>query len=255
MTISLDSVRQISKKFKEAENKTTGKSNSNLFMKFVPNKANRIRIVGELKAINNAWINGTKFVIPNDYVEKVEALGHDVRQNVVCNIIDRADEKLRFKIMEKGPSVFRPIITRFEEVKDENGDQIHPGGPASGDWFIKPVVKGPKPRDTSYEVQWVDKTPLTKEEKQLIARAKDPEKYKDLPLGEKGLIDLEIMYNEEKAIKRLNAYLESEGEEVSEGGDDSSVEEDLFDDNADSSDSSDSSDSPDDEILDDEDMF
>jgi len=256
MSISLDSVRQISKNFQEASNKSKG-SSSDLFMKLVPNKANRIRIVGELKAINASWIDGVgKLVIPQDYIERVEAMGHEVRQSVVCNVIDRSDEKLRFKILEKGPAVFRPIITRFEEVKDADGNEIHPGGPAAGDWLIKPVVKGNKPRDTSYEVQWVDKSPITKEEKKLIARSKDPEKYKDLPLGEKGLIDLDIMYSDEKALQRLKAYLEQEGEEV-DGDPDTkdSTEADIFKEDATDTESSSDDEEIDDEEIDDEDMF
>jgi len=211
----------ISDKQKKAKKKASG-SSGNLFMKLGAKE--QIRLVGKPESVNVAWINGSKFIVPEDLVEKVqETEGVDVRVYYVSNIIDRNDEKLRFKILEKGPGVFKPIIARFQDVKDDDGSDIEPGGAKGGDWLI---VKEGTGKSTSYNVSYMKETPFTQEEKELIALTKkvkeDPESYKELPLGEKGLIDLKRFYDQEKAREKLEEYFKTKslaGGEVDEEAD------------------------------------
>ena len=199
----------MAEKQKKAKKKGGGSSN-NLFMKLGDKE--QVRLVGKPESVNVAWINGSKFIVPEDLIERVEeSEGIEVRTYYVSNVIDRHDDKLRFKILEKGPGVFKPIIARFQDVKDDDGSDIEPGGPKGGDWLI---VKEGTGKNTSYNVSYIKETPFNPEERELIALTKkameDPESYKDIPLGEKGLIDLKRMYNLDKAREKLEEYFKTQ---------------------------------------------
>ena len=183
-----------------------GSGGGELFMKLTAGK-HKVRLVGDPLMVNIAWVNGKKFIVPEAYEERVSALA-DIRQSYAVNVIDRNDEKLRFKILEKGPKVFSPIITQFNEVTDAEGNRIHPGKNSGQDWMI--IVDVPSdPRRTDYNVVPLAATPFTDAEKELISRTKDREKYQDEPIGERGMIDLVSIYSEEKAAEKLDELLGS----------------------------------------------
>ena len=80
-----------------------------------------------------------------------------------CNIryaiyvFDRADGKL--KVMEGGPSVFKPIAKRCEATN------VNPGGHDGGDWLIEVTGIGLSKR---YSVTYLTQTPFTEEELEII---------------------------------------------------------------------------------------
>lgn len=231
--------------------KGKGKGSNNfpsadLYMK-VGNGEHQFRIVGEPKPVWNVWFNKKKYQVPNipAYLEKVkELVDQPVRKNIVVNVIDREDQKKRaengqgprFKLLEKGSSIFDNIIAHYKENLDEDGQRIPPGGPKGQDWKVIAKIPANDPRNARYQVISKKITPFSAEEKKLIARtekhelvktllkkeeydkiveSKYWEKFRDLPLGEKGLIDLDSFYNEERAQKKLDElFAELTGEEV-----------------------------------------
>jgi len=174
-----------------------------LFMKI--KDKHRVRFVGEPERIHIAWIGKKKYVVPQNYIERVEAAGHTVRDYFAINIFDRNDkdengkQRLRVKILEKGRSIFLSIKENCKLLEMD-----HPGDKDGWDWAISASIPEDI-RQTKYTVAAVKQTPFTPEEIEFFKRKKDPEKYKDLPLGERGVIDLKQFYNEEAAIKRLEA--------------------------------------------------
>ena len=213
--------------------KTNAIKGNDLFMKIGPKE--QVRFVGEVETINVAWINGNKFIVPEDYFEKVQNIT-DVKQSYAVNVIDRNDETLRFKVLEKGPSIFNPVFERYQQVLDNDGNKVHPGGSNGGDWII---TKQGEKKNTQYNVTYMKETPFTKEEKKLISLTKkakeDPDSYKELPLGEKGLIDLKILYDRKKAVDKLEKFFamnDLEDSEVQEQPED--MEEDNSDSESDS---------------------
>jgi hypothetical protein len=173
-----------------------------------------VRFVGEPKPVDICWVDKKKFIVPAEggYREKLEKLEHEVRTNIAVNVIDRDEKELKFKILEKGPSIFEPVITRYEKVKVD-GKKIHPGGPQGSDWMIVAKTSS-DPRNTKYTVTCLERTPFTKEEKELISRGKpeNAEQFKDKPLGQRGLIDLDKIYDEKKAAEKLDELFKSLGE-------------------------------------------
>jgi hypothetical protein len=205
-----------------------GRSNSNpdLFMKF--SGKHKVRLVGEPRQVLTAWFNNKTVIVPNDpaMIDRVQDLLEvKVGKNLAINCIDRDDQKTRlaegkstrFKILMKGSSVFSPILASYEEARDTQGNKVHPGGPGGSDWMIKVSMKTPgDKRTTQYQVIPVGAAPFTKEEISVIKRAdkdgKNPkDEFKDLPLGERGLIDLDMFYNEDKARERLEKLLATVG--------------------------------------------
>jgi hypothetical protein len=205
-----------------------GKSTSNpdLFMKF--SGKHKVRLVGEPRQVLTAWHNNKTVIVPNDpaLIDRVQdILEVKVGKNLAINCIDREDQKTRlaegkstrFKILMKGSSVFSPILATYEETRDEKGNKVHPGGPGGQDWMVKVSLKTPgDKRTTTYQVIPVGPAPFTKEEIAVIKRAdkngKNPlDEFKELPLGERGLIDLDMFYNEDKARERLEKLLATIG--------------------------------------------
>lgn len=83
-------------------------------------------------------------------------------------IIDRKDGKV--KILEGPQTVFRPLGSSFEMTGKE------PGGSKDGsDWSIKVTGKG---YNTKYDVVFIENTPITKEERELITEAVEGDKEK-----------------------------------------------------------------------------
>jgi len=82
-------------------------------------------------------------------------------ERFVVYVIDRADDKL--KIIEGGKPLFRPLGSHFEATG------ANPGGTKDGsDWMIKVSGGGIK---TRYDTTFLDKTPLTKDEQDMIRNA------------------------------------------------------------------------------------
>lgn len=185
-----------------------------------------VRFVGEAKEKNILWFpqtGGKKYIVPENYYNKMIALGFPVRKQIISNVIDRDDSKLRLKLLEKGPKVFGPVLTRFNEVLDKKGKQIHPGGANGEDWRI--VVDVPSdPRKTDYRVSDLDRVPFTKDELALFRRAKeeDPDKKAEiekLPIGERGMIDIDAIYSTAKYIEDLDKMIAEKQEELGESED------------------------------------
>jgi hypothetical protein len=202
----------------KSENSDKRKSGdaSNIFMSMKGGGKFTVRFVGEAKEKYILWNASRKYVVPDRYIEKLKTLGLDVRTVCVSNVIDRDDSKLRFKLLEKGPKVYGPVLTRYNEVLDDDQNKIHPGGMKGDDWRI--IVSVPKdPRNTNYEVSNLKPTPFKKEEIELINRGKkeNQEKYKDLPLGERGLIDIDKIYDEEKYVEALDKLIAEKESEMS----------------------------------------
>jgi len=82
-------------------------------------------------------------------------------------VIDREDGKL--KIMEGPKSVFLPLKKRFEATGKNPG-----GSDTGGDWQIEITGKGQK--NTTYSVVFLEDTPLSGEEKQLVKEVMEDEK-------------------------------------------------------------------------------
>jgi hypothetical protein len=205
-TAGWDSIASMGKNNRSSNSNGGQKTGSDIYMKLKSGE-NKVRFVGEPEPVRIVWINKKKFILPKDksYEEKCKEFGLEVRENIACNVIDRNDEKLRFKVLEKGPSVYEDVILRYNTVLDQNNNKIHPGGAKGEDWIVIMTVPA-DPRNTKYKCTPLRQTPFTKEEKELIARGKaeNADKYKDLPLGERGLIDLKELYSDEKAKKRMD---------------------------------------------------
>lgn len=208
--------RQKERSEKSAQ-KGSKRGDGDLFMSTKGGGKYTVRFVGDAKEINILWYpaqGGKKHIVPQNYVERMKAVGYDVRSQMVCNVIDRDDSKLRFKLLEKGMKVYGPVLTRFNEVLDDDGNQVHPGGPGGDDWRM--VVDVPEDvRNTSYEMSNLKPTKFTAEEIALLKRGRpeNQEKYKDLPIGERGKIDIDKIYDAEKYIEALDKLIaDKEGE-------------------------------------------
>jgi len=208
-----------------SQSKSTGGA-STLFMKIRAGEKHRVRFVGEPQFVWIHWDERDlsakkKIIISDEYVDKFKSRGLTVRRQVVSNVIDRKDEKLRFKILEKGMNVFGPVLARYATVTGPDGKRIHPGGPQGDDWSIE-SNKPADIRQTKYTVVNLQPTPFSTEEKELISRSKKgkdgkrvvKEEFKDFPLGEKGLIDLEEIYNSEKYVQQIEELLKDVGSDV-----------------------------------------
>jgi hypothetical protein len=193
--------------------------NSDLYMKLEPGEKYRIRIYGNPVIRNFAWYNGVKYNVPNDLCEDFERhTGEKPRVYIITNIIDRNDTKngkVRFKLLEKGTSVFATMKTYQEETG------ISPGGDRAPDFLIK-AVPGKERRNTKYEVMnFPGEAPFSEKEKELIDRPNkmSADELKKLPIGERGPIDLEAFYDMEKGRKKVMDLLdgkEDDGEDVTE---------------------------------------
>jgi len=216
------------------KNYSGSSSGSDLFVK-TPEGKHQIRLVGKPVQINVAWIQNDegrneKFIVPptGSYEQRLKNLNIDVRPSFAANCFVRGDEECRLRILEKGKSIFNSFSTYYEEFAytsgPKKGQHIDPGGPDGPDFRIiakPPSGKGGQKR-ISYEVIPLQATPFTKEEKELLARTKDPdnEEIKALPLGQRGIIDLEKFYDMEKSAEKLDKRLaELAGIKVSDAED------------------------------------
>jgi len=195
------------------------------FMKFEKGE-NRVRLVGAPKQVYIAWVAGKKYIVPKNQVVKVESLGITVRENMAINVIDRAESEIKFKILEKGASVFGPIMDSYRIIKDTKGKLIEPGGPKGQDWLITTEIPGGDKKKTKYTVVNAGQVPFTKEELKAIGP-----KYANI-------VDLDEYYNDERCSKRLqeifNGNDEMESEDVDSVLSDDDDEDSLLSDDEDS---------------------
>lgn len=185
-----------------------GAKSQDLYMKLKPDTRHKIRLYGEPAVRYFAWHEKTKYTVPEDLIEDFERhTGEKPRLYIIANVIDRDDTKdgkTRFKLLEKGSSVFSVMKTYAEETG------VDPGGENGPDFVIK-VIAGKEARNTKYEVMNMPKeSPFSTKEKELISRKDrmDPEELKKLPIGERGPIDLESFYDLDKARKRIMELLD-----------------------------------------------
>lgn len=193
---------------------------SDLYMKLEPGNKYRVRLYGDPTIRFFAWYNGSKYNVPEDLLDDFERhTGEKPRLYICACVIDRNDTangKTRFKLLEKGTTIFAPMKT-YSELTGTN-----PGGDVGPDFFIK-AVPGKERRNTKYEVMAVpnSEAPFSEKEKELINRQDklDSEELKKLPIGERGPLDLEAFYDMEKGRKKVMDLLDGnlqEGEDVDE---------------------------------------
>jgi hypothetical protein len=209
--------------------KVTGKSNTELFMKLDEGR-HQIRLVGKPYEVLLGWANGKKIVIPEKYIARLDSLGIKARLHYVINVFDRNDTKqgiYRTKLLEKGATIFANFKTYHDEIVDESGKNINPGGKNGPDWVINvevPTVKGKKDkRGTKYNIVPLASTPFTAKEIEFLTRKDrvvDVEEGKEapkgkiskidfnkLPLNERGIVDLEKLYDPEVWGERIEKLL------------------------------------------------
>jgi hypothetical protein len=209
------------------KNYTKGAGNSDLFVK-LPVGEHEIRLVGEPHEIYIAWIKNPetgandKFIVPQKggYIQRLKALGVEVKKNYATNCFVISDDKVRLRILEKGPSIFDSFSNWYHHFTypkghKKEGQKINPGG-VDGPKFLISALDPPGKNSNqriNYSVIALQQTPFTKEQIEVLKREKiDAEKYADLPLGERGKIDLAKYYDEERAEEKLkNMHLELAG--------------------------------------------
>lgn len=209
------------KKEKGSPKNFTKGGGSDLFVK-LPEGKHTIRLVGKPHEIHIAWIKNQetgrneKFLVPQKggYAQRLKNLNIEVRQYFAVNCFVKEDEKVRIRILEKGPSIFNSFGTWYEnftypEGHKRAGENIDPGGVDGPNFLV--VAETPNGKNanqrTTYNVIALQQTPFNKAQLELLNRSNDPEKYKDLPLGERGLVKLKEFYDEEKAAERLDKKL------------------------------------------------
>ena len=190
-----------------------GKSSgsSDLFMA-LPDGKHQVRLVGKPIAIYTAWIKGQKYIVPENYVDRVRQYGVEPRLKYAICCFDRADTEkgiTRLKILEKGNSIFSFFRTYFEDILDENGKNVDPGGTKGPDWKI--TVSVPEGKDaqrrTTYSIMPIRPVAFTEKEIEMLTRSNDPEKWKEKPFGERGKIKLEQFYKIDDAAQKIEELL------------------------------------------------
>lgn len=194
-------------KIPASQNSAKYEKDENLFMR-LPHGDHKIRIVGKPVEVLVAWFPvknkegktvNIKVVVPEDYKERVEANNIKVTKYYAINCFDRADTEngvTRLKILEKGGSIFNS----FRKYFDATG--IPPGGKDGPDWVISADVPKDR-RQTRYSIMPMpNSSPFTKEEKEFLKKD-----GKDGPLGERGFINLDEYYSDEKAAEELEKLL------------------------------------------------
>ena len=195
---------------------------SDLFVK-LPEGEHTIRLVGEPHETYVAWIinpetgKNNKFLVPQKggYLQRLKSLGVEVRKYYASNCFVLGDEKVRLCILEKGPAIFDSFSNWYQHFTypkghKKEGQHINPGGVDGPNFLIAAELPAGKNQNQriNYNVIALQQTPFTKEQLEILKRGKDDtEKYADLPLGERGIIDLSKFYDEEKAEERLRAKL------------------------------------------------
>lgn len=183
-----------------------GGSGDGIFMKLGDGK-HTIRLAGAPKLLWLAWHDGKKYAVTKEMKERLESLHIAVRKYYAINCFDRADTAkgvTSFKIIEKGPKLFN----EFKLYRDEF--EVDPGSDKGPDFRI--IVKVPEDkRRTDYKAVALKSTPFSEAERELIARTKesrkDPEKFKSMPLGQRGLIDLDQFYKIEESTRKLEEII------------------------------------------------
>lgn len=194
----------------------TGGSN-NIFMVLKEGK-NRIRLYGDqMLMMNIVWINKKRYIIPEEYLDRVRSLKLNVTLHYAVNCLDREDTNnniYRFKILERGKTVFETFRAYNENMEDDEGNPINPAGLQGPDWLITvetpvdPTTGKQDARRRTYTVMPLKREKLRREEKELILRTKKVEENKDRPLGERGLMDLRAVYKLDSAAEKLEEALQ-----------------------------------------------
>jgi len=213
----------VSKKNNTPKNYNKGEGSADLFIKLSEGK-HTVRLVGAPHAIDIAWIHNSetdkdeKFIVPTKggYHQRLVSLGVKITSSFAVNAFYIGDDKVRLRILEKGISVFDGFGAWHEnftypEGHAHAGEKIDPGGVDGPNFVIVsevPVGKKASQR-ASYKVVALQQTPFTKDQIELLKRGRkeNAEKYKDLPLGERGAINLKEYYSEERAAERLDKKL------------------------------------------------
>ncbi len=213
-----DKLLEESEKSSKSGSGKKGSGESALYMKIKGGQKHRVRFVGDPEFVLIFWDerdpeHKKKLIVPEKYEQRFRAKKLAIRKQIAINVIDRDDEKLRFKILEKGMNIFGPVLARYAEIKDKDGKRIHPGGPNGEDWIITSDNPADK-RQTKYTIVNMDRTPFSKEEKALIARGKEREEYESLPLGEQGIIPLKEIYDSKKYIEQIEEFLKELGSDA-----------------------------------------
>lgn len=229
---------------KESTEKKTskgGKNDQNTLFFRIPLKENtktkhRVRLVGGPVTFNTIYHNRKRYIVPDDYVERVRHAGFKPRDTSAIQVFDREDTKegiTRLKILEKGNSIFEYFETYHEDVTDDDGNPVNPGGPDGPDWIITADVPSDI-KQTSYKCTAMAAKPFSEAELELLNLDPNDEENKKKPLGQRGPIDLHDFYNLEKAAKLLEAEVLSEGgldeddaEDVDDSSDDSDDDDDI----------------------------
>lgn len=198
-------------------------NSTDLFVKFTSGK-NTVRLVGEPHEIYVCWMRNTesgkneKYIVPKKggYIDRLKSLNLDVRKYYATNCFVLEDDVVRLRILEKGPGIFESFYNWYSNFKypkghKNEGQNINPGGVDGPNFLIVAETPSGKNQNlrTNYSVMALQQSPFTKEQIEVLKRGKvDVEKYKDLPLGERGAIDLSEYYNEERAEERLKKKLQ-----------------------------------------------
>lgn len=211
-------------------NQSSGSSqkNNDLFVKLGEGQT-KIRLAGKQPAqVYILWIKGTRYIVPEKYVSRLENLGLKPRLYYAINCFDRSDTaagEVKFRILEKGPSIFSAFSAYFNATGED------PGGMRGPDWVISGTIPpGKKPRDIRYTVTPVAPVPFSEEEIKLISlpdmvkKGKvDEEQWKKLPMNKRGPINFEKFYDEEKWSQKIEELL-SRAAGLDEGMDTEDVE-------------------------------
>jgi len=200
----------------KSQDGSSGGGSNNIFMVLKEGK-NRIRLYGkQVLMMHIVWINKKRYVVPESYIDRVTALKLNITLRYAINCLDREDTNngiYRFKILERGKTVFEPFRAYNENMEDDDGNQINPAGPQGPDWLItvetptNPSTGKPDIRRRNYTVMPLKREKLKSEEVELIRRTKNVEDNKDRPLGERGLIDLKAVYKIDSAAEKLEEAL------------------------------------------------
>ena len=173
----------------QKKGKSGGGGNSGKFVKLGANTKRKVRPLRKpvrFFKVGNTNSQGryTSAVIAESDIDMIKSKFPKVstQQRRACLVFDR-DEGNELRILE-GP------VSMFESFKHfKNISKNEPGGPQGGDFVINTICPNDKKdRDTTYEVEFVNPTPFTSEEKsQYEEKSKEydlQEIYKALTIEE-----------------------------------------------------------------------
>ena len=108
--------------------KVKSKSNAkSSYMKLVKGE-NKVRFLGHPVFTNILWTDAAgdklqKYVVPDSYVTRMEALGYSITPNVILKVIDRNESAMQIQIIEKKDSVFSQVFKYSETIGEGLGSR------------------------------------------------------------------------------------------------------------------------------------